>query len=198
MCFGGGSSGASDRAEARETERLAEIERATRAIDAAFTGREGQQQDFVGALRDFLTADVRKQKTVADRRAKFSLARAGLTGGSTAADVGTDLGEEFTEGILGAERQSQSRLADLRASDEASRTSLLGLAQAGLSSTTAAERAASSIQSNLAGARASGFTEGVGDVFGGTAQLFKQQEEAAARRKGLRESEVFANPFSRT
>ena len=196
MC-GGGNSSASDEAQRREDERQAEIKRATGAIDTAFSNRGGQQQDFVKALRSFLSGDVRKQQTIASRGLKFGLARAGLSGGSTAADTGRTLGEEFSSGLLKAERGAQAGLSDLKASDEAARLQLLGLAQTGLSSTTAADRAASAIQSNLAGAKARITSSGVSDVFGKTSDLFRKQAEAAERRKGLKTAEVFANPFSR-
>ena len=196
MC-GGGNSSASNEAQRREDERQAEIKRATSAIDSAFGGRGAQQQDFVGALRSFLSGDVRKQQKIASRGLKFGLARSGLTGGSAAVDTGRTLGEEFSTGLLKAERGAQAGLSDLKASDEAARLQLLGLAQTGLSSTTAADRAAEAIRSNLAGAKSSFTTSGVADVFGKTSDLFRKQEEAAERRRGLSEAEVFANPFSR-
>jgi hypothetical protein len=196
MC-GGGGGGAAEAAETRETERLAEIKRATSAIDAAFGGRGAQQQDFVGALRSFLSGDVRKQQKIASRGLKFGLARSGLTGGSTAVDVGRTLGEEFSTGLLKAERGAQAGLSNLKASDEAARIQLLGLAQSGLSSQTASQRAAEAIRSNLATAKAGVTTSGVADVFGKTSDLFRKQEEAAERRRGLSEAEVFASPFSR-
>ncbi len=196
MC-GGGDSKASDAAQAREDERQAEITRSTGAIDRAFGGRGAQQQEFVNSLREFLTGDVRRQQKVATRRNKFSLARSGLTGGSQSVDQGRTLAEEFTEGLIKAERGAQGGLADLKAQDEQSRLQLLGLAQTGLKAGTAASRASEAIQSNLAGASARGLQGDIGDVFGKTANLFRAQEEAAARRKGLAESDVFADPFSR-
>ena len=197
MC-GGGNDSASKAAEARETERLAEIKRATSSIDTAFNNRGGQQQDFVKALRSFLSGDVRKQQKIASRGLKFGLARSGLTGGSTAADTGRTLGEEFSSGLLKAERGAQAGLSDLKASDEAARLQLLGLAQTGLSSTTAADRAASAIQSNLAGAKARITSSGVSDVFGKTSDLFRKQAEDAERRRGLSTAQgsIFADPFS--
>ena len=196
MC-GGGDSSASEAAEAREKERLAEIKRATGAIDSAFNNRGGQQQDFVTALRSFLSGDVRKQQKIASRGLKFGLARSGLTGGSAAVDTGRTLGEEFSSGLLKAERGAQAGLSDLKSSDEAARLQLLQLAQSGLSTTTASQRAAEAIRSNLAGAKSRISSSGVADVFGKTSDLFRKQEEAAERRRGLSEAEVFADPFSR-
>jgi len=120
-----------------------------------------------------------------------------VNSGSQAVDQGRTLAEEFTEGLLKSERVAQGGLADLKAQDEQARLQLLGLAQTGLKAGTAASRASEAIQSNLAGASAAGLQEGVGDVFGKTANLFRAQEEAAARRRGVSEAEVFADPFSR-
>jgi len=196
MC-GGGNTDASDAAQAREDERQAEIERSTSAIDAAFGNRGAQQQEFVNSLREFLTGDVRRQQKVAGRRSKFGLARSGLSGGSQAVDQGRTLAEEFTEGLMKAERGAQSGLANLKGQDEQARLQLLSLAQTGLKSGTAAARASEAIRSNLAGATATGLQSDIGDVFGKTANLFRAQEEAAERRRGVKEAEVFADPFSR-
>lgn len=195
MC--GGGDDASRRAEQREAQRQAQIRQATQAIDRVFNQRSGQQQDFVNALREFFTTDVRRQQEEAQRNLKFGLARGGLTGGSAAVDAGTLLGEEFTKGLLTAEQSAQGALADLQARDEQSRQALLALAQTGLQPGTAAARASEAIRANIEGARARNLAEGIGNVFGGTADVFRRAEEAAERRRGLRESEIFADPFSR-
>ena len=183
MC-GGGTDRASQAAEAREISRQRNIAASTQNIDRIFNQRGGQQQDFVNALREFFTTDIRKQQSEAARQVKFGLARGGLTGGSAAADIGTTLGEEFTEGLLESEQLAQGSLADLRASDERSRQSLLALAQTGLSPGSASRRASESIQANLEGARSRALVEGVGNVFGTTADIFRKQTEAAERRRG--------------
>ncbi len=195
MCGGGG--GASNRAEAAEVKRKAEVARATKAIDEAFGGRGSQLDDFVAALREQFGAEAGRQKKIADRQLKFSLARGGLTGGSAAADTGTELGEEFQRGILKGERLSQSALADLKSADEASRARLVQLAQGGASVTSSATSAARALESNIAGAKSSAGIENLGDIFGDTRDLFVKQQEAEERRRGLRESEIFAAPFSR-
>ena len=195
MC--GGSDKASKEARRQEEERKRQVKQSTDAINRAFTGRDTQLEDFVNALRGEFTSEAERQKVDADRNLKFALARGGLTGGSASADAGTRLGEEFTRGILQGERQAQDALARLRSADEASRSDLIRLAQGGADSTTAATQAARALQTNLEGARATNLVQGIGDIFQNTRNLFVQQQEAAERRRGLRESEVFANPFSR-
>jgi len=195
MC--GGDKGAASRAEAQEARRRQDVAASTSAIDRAFAGRGSQLDDFVAALREEFGAEAGRQKTIADRDLKVSLARGGLTGGSAAADLGTQLGSEFQRGILKGERLSQSALADLTSADEASRARLISLAQGGASITSSATSAANALRSNIEGARSASGVESLGDIFGDVRGLFVKQQEAAERRRGLAESEVFAAPFSR-
>ena len=194
MCGGGGNR-ASDQAQRAEARRRAQIKQATTAIDRVFTGRTGQLGEFADALRAQFGAEARKQKKVADRELKFALARGGLTGGSADVDARKLLGEEFQEGLLKGERGVQASLADLAAADEASRQNLIALAQGGASLSSGTQAAARALQSNLAGAREDAAFTGLGDIFASTRDLYVKQQEAAARRLGLSESEIYSDPF---
>lgn len=195
MC--GGGNNASLEAQRAENERKRQVAQATQAIDRAFVGRDDQLAEFATALReDFLTRAT-KQKDTADRRLKFALARGGNTGGSVARDAGTLLSEEFQEGLLQGERSVQSSLADVLAADEATRQNLMALAQGGASASSAANAASNALRSNVESARTTTALQGIGDIFANTRDVFVRAEEAAARRRGLAESEVFAKPFSR-
>lgn len=195
MC--GGSNDASSEARRQEDARQAQVAASTAAIDRAYSGREAQLEDFVAALREEFRGEAERQQGIASRQLRFGLARSGLTGGSADADAGRQLGEEFTRGILQGERQAQDALAQLRGADEASRSDLIRLAQGGADVTTAASQAARALQANIDGVRSASLVDGLGDIFGNTRDLYVRQQEAAERRRGLRESEVFANPFSR-
>ena len=197
MC--GGSDKATRAAAEAEKARKKQVADATAAIERAFggTARKGQLSNFINALRGEFTTEAGRQKTLADRRAKFSLARSGLTGGSAAADVKVDIGRQFQTGLLESERLAQGSLADLVAADERSKLNLIGLAQGGGSVSAAARNAATALQSNIAGARAGTAVTSLGDIFASTAEVSKSAEEAAQRRRGLEESQVFAPPFSR-
>lgn len=198
MCIGGGGGGdAQAAAEAAERQRQREITRGTTAVNQAFAQREPQYQAFVDALRQHFLTDAQRQKEVADRQLRFSLARGGLTRGSAAADAGTDLGREFQEGIMQGERQAQAGLADLRARDEQTRMNLLSMVQGGMGATSAAQQAANAMRSNIGGARSEGMVSGLGNIFGGTADLYRRQQEAAQRRRGVTEAERYSDPFSR-
>jgi hypothetical protein len=202
MCLSTGKSAskrAAREAEQAEVERKAQIEAGTSTIDRAFGARGPQYDRFVEALRQHYQTDLGRQKADADRQLRFSLARGGLTGGSVAADAGTRLGREFTEGILESERQAQLGLADLKARDESTRMNLMSLVQGGADATSAAQQAARAMQTNIAGARGEGLARGLGDMFGGTADLYRRQQESAAERRGLRSAfdAQYGDPFSR-
>lgn len=197
MC--GGSDKSTRAAQTAEDARKKQVTDATAAIERAFGGqaRKGQLEDFINALRGEFTTEAGRQKTLADRRTKFSLARSGLTGGSAAADVKVDIGRQFQTGLLESERLAQGSLADLVAADQRSKLNLIGLAQGGGSVSSAARNAATALQSNIAGARSSTAVSSLGDIFAATSDVSKAAEEAAQRRRGLQESQIFADPFSR-
>lgn len=196
MC-GGDPNKASREAQRSEEQRRAQVAQATAAIDRIFSGREGQLDDFAAALRGEFETEALRQKAVADRELKFSLARGGLTGGSADVDARAELGEEFQRGLLRGERGVQETLGDLFASDEASRQQLIALAQGGASLSSSTQAASRALQSNLANARADNVADSLGDIFASTRNLYRRQQEAAERRRGLSDSEVYADPFSR-
>jgi hypothetical protein len=197
MC--GGRDDATKAAQETERKRQIQVANATNAVERAFGGpeRQGQLDDFIKALRGEFTTEAGRQKKIIDRRAKFSLARSGLTGGSAAADVKTDIGRQFQTGLIESERLSQSSLADLIAADQASKRQLTALAQGGGSVASAAASSAAALKSNIAGARSGTAVSSLGDIFSEQAAVSKAAEEASQRRRGLRESQVFADPFSR-
>ncbi len=182
MCLPTGGGKAAKRAEREEQARQASIASTTGRINSLFDSpeRQAQQQDYLKALRSRLVGDVTRQRDVAARNQKFALAKAGLTGGSAAVDAGRQLGEETTRGLLEAERRAQSGFADLVAADEGSRADLIGLAQNGLSTGDAASRAAQAMRTNAS--RSSATAGGTWDVFSGVADLYKRQQESAAKR----------------
>lgn len=170
-----------------ERRRQAAILAGTSRVNAVFDSpdRAKQQQDFLNAIRAYYTQDANKQKGIADRKLKFSMARSGLTGGSAAVDSNRLLGEEYTKGLLDSENKAQAGYNDLRAQDEQSRLNLLSMVRSGMDTTTAASRAGAAISQNAATAQTDAMSRGLGDVFGSTANVYKDQQEAAARRRGV-------------
>lgn len=182
----GGNNDAQRAAQREEALRQQRVAEATRRIDNAFDSptRQAQYAELLNALRGLYRTDADRQKRTADRNLKFSMARAGLTGGSAAVDARTQLGEEYTRGILESERRAQAGVGDLRSADQAARLNLIQLANAGTDATTAATNAAAAMRANLASSRSTASVEGLGDLFGSTGDLYRRQQLAAANRRG--------------
>lgn len=182
------ASRAQRQANRTERERQAAIALGTERVNKVFDSPErGRQiEDFLAALRERYTDDANRQKGTADRRLKFSMARSGLTGGSASVDANRNLGEEYVRGLLDAENTALETQGRLRAQDEASRMDILSMIRQGLDATTAANRAGAAMRANAQIAEGGAFADGLGDIFGGTADIYKRQTEAAERRRGER------------
>lgn len=169
-----------------EAERQAGIKDTIGKINSVYDapGRQKQYSDFISAVRDKYLQDATRQKGVADLQNKFALARSGLNGGSRAVDSKRLLGEEFQQGVLQSENKAQGALGQLKSADNQSRLNLIQLAQGGLDATTAAGRALANTQSGIESARADATSQGLGDIFAGSAAAIKKQQDAAALRQG--------------
>lgn len=186
--MGSGSSRAQQRANRMERERQATIKTGIANVNSIFDApeRAAQRGDFVSSVRDYYRSQLDRDKSKADRRLKFSMARNGLTGGSAAVDANRTLGEDYTQGLLTADTKAQGAEGDLMAQDEQARLNLMSMIQQGMDATSAAQRASSMVAMNSQNANANAFAGGLGDVFGSTAAIYKKQEEDAARRRGER------------
>lgn len=196
----GSNNSAANQANQMEQERKDKAAAATKRIDEIYDSADRQQQydDYVNSLRAYYTDDAKRQKTIADRNLKFSMARAGLTGGSASADAGATLADEYNRGILKTEQSSQASLADLMSQDEQSRQNLKSLANSGTDATSAAASAASAMRASLSSAENNAKAQGLGDIFANTASIYKKQESAAEERRKARAygTSNYANPFS--
>jgi len=194
VCGGGG--GASNQAQQMEQQRQASIAKNVADINTAFGGREGQYDDFVTARRAQYGDELGRQQKVATRQNKFALARSGLTGGSAAVDTGKKLADEFNLGTINAENRASGELAGLKSADENSRNQMIALAQSGASIGNGAAQTAAGLRANIESARANSVPDALGSVFGQSADIYKQMQEQAAIRKGLRYSSLYAQPNS--
>ena len=186
MCGGGGN--AAQAAQDQEAVRRQQVADATGRVNNIFDSpaRQAQYTNFGDSLRQYLTGELARKKTIADRNLKFSLARSGNTGSSVAADQNATLGDEFTRGTLDAERKVQGGVADLRSSDEAARLNLTNLATSGVDTGTAATQAAATMRTNLQRAQGAATVDGLGDVFSSTAKTVQDSADAAAKRRQTR------------
>lgn len=168
-----------------EAARQAQLERTTGIINKTFAGREPQYQQYGDALRSQFMRDLNLQSDQAARQSKFGLAKAGLTGGSQAIDEGRQLARQAAQGAITAEGKVQQGVAGLQGADEASRLSLIDQAVNGGNVGDAAERSAQMLAANARNAQGAALTQGLGDVFGGVAQTYRNRQDADAMRRGF-------------
>lgn len=186
---GGGSNKAANQAAQQEGMRQANINRSTQQINGIYGSprREADINDFLGASRSFYRQNLDRQHDAADRSLRFAMARSGLSGGSAAVDANRQLGQDYQQGILTADRLAQSAANELRNADEQSRMNMIQLAQSGADMTTGANNAALSLRNNLAGARSQLNANALGDLFAGTATLAKNSRDQAETRRATKD-----------
>lgn len=185
---------ASKAAEQAESERQARINSNVAGINSTFDSREPQYNQFGDALRERLNEGVNLQRQNAERKTKFSLARGGLIGGSQQRDAATTLNREGRDATLAAERQVRSGVSNLRSADEDSRARMIALAQSGNNIGNPASQTASMLRANLGTAEGANSIANLGDLFAGTATTYRAQQDAAERRRGFAEAQVYAQP----
>ena len=166
--MGGSNDSAQRAAQAQQQQQQAAIEQSQAQINSIFNDpqRQADINDFVNATRQFYQQDLDKQKAQADRSLKFSLAKAGLTGGSEQVDQQEQLGEAYSTGQLQAEQKALGAGANLQDADEQARQRLIALATSGLDATNAGMQSAQAMQTDLQAARSGVDANSMGDIFG--------------------------------
>jgi hypothetical protein len=170
----GGSNKSAEAANRMEQERQARIAQTQSAVNRVFDspGRQAEIDDVVNASRQFHTQDL-------------TLARSGVTGGSTQVDQQKVLGEDYQRGVLEVDRRARATGAGLQAADQDARARLIQLATSGLDATTASRQAAESMRVNLAAGRAAETAERLGDAFVGSRPYVQNSRDDAQRRQSI-------------
>ncbi|MEN5115843.1 hypothetical protein ABE488_00700 [Luteimonas sp. TWI662] len=186
----GGSNKAANEANRMEQQRQARIASTQARVNQVFNNpsRAADIADYVGAVREFHTDDLNRQKSDADRNLRFALARGGLVGGSTQRDQQQRFGEDYSRGVLDVERRALGAGSELEAADQDARARLIQLATSGLDTTTAAQQAGAALRTNLEAGRSTAMAQGLGDMFGGMKSFADAARTASERRRGLRDS----------
>lgn len=167
--------------EAAFQRALADWQAAGTDASAAKSAREAMYADISGAVKDTAMRDLDRQYTDASRRNKFGLARAGLMGGSVDAESGGELSTLYGEGKLRAAQSGQQAASDLRATDERTRQNLIGLAQSGLDTGTAASMAAGQMSAAADLAKSQTAQASVGRLFDNMGQAYLTNQMLRAR-----------------
>lgn len=193
---GKGSDDAYKQAKADEEARRAEIEGNIRRLEGIFADprRKQEIQDFIGANRDYLFKDLDRRKVEQDRNLKFSLARSGLSGGSTDIDQNRALSETYLRGIAEAERRAQGAGANLESADQQAKQSLFSSILAGGDVSTAAQNATQMMQTNLAQGRLDATQNAFEGLFGDFGDIYKNSREAAGERRASQEFGTLFGP----
>jgi hypothetical protein len=148
------SSSADKLAKTSEDTRNRRINEGIGQVNAIYgAGREAQYGDYLQALRDRGSADLKDQSAIVDRKSKFQLARRGVIGGSSETDRKRRNRKAYIEAIIGNERNAQAAVGGLRSRDEGSRQSLINMIYGGMDATTASQRAGASMRSGMAAAQ---------------------------------------------
>jgi len=183
--LGGGGGNAAEEARREEERRKAEITAGQRRIEGIFGSPERQKQieDFIASQRDFLQTDLNRTQGENQRQLKFSLARSGLSGGSTDIDQNRNLAELFLRGTAQVERQAQNAGANLRGQDQASKQDLFGQLLGGADITTAAQNANAALKQNISLSSTANTFGNFDSLFGNFANIFKNSKVAAGERR---------------
>lgn len=185
----GGSDSAQKAAQAQQEQQQAQIEQSQSQINAIFDDpqRAADINDFVDATRQYYQQDLDKQKANADRSLKFSLAKAGLTGGSQQVDEQEQEGEAYAKGQLQAEQKALGAGASLQDADEQARQRLIALATSGLTSSEAGMESAQAVQTDLQSAQAQANADSLGDVFSTFNNFSKNVDTAQQQRDAYKQ-----------
>lgn len=181
----GTSNKAADAANAADAQRQAQIQQAITQINTAYGSpqRTGQYQQYGQNLQKYYTGQVNEQQKVNAQNLKFAIARSGLTGGSASKDATTQLNKDYTKGLLQASQQAQAGQAALEQSDVNAKNQLVSLAQSGNYVGAIPQQTAQAQSASLDAAKGYTNANALGDLFAGTAQIYKNQETAAANRR---------------
>lgn len=181
----GSNNSAATAASAADTQRQAQIQQSIRQVNDAYSspGRQQQYAQYNENLGKYYTGQVNDQEGTNARNLKFADARSGLTGGSAAVDSNTQLQKDYTKGLLQASQTAQAGTAALQQADTNSKNQLISLVQQG-NYTGAIPQQTSQAQSSALGAAANyGSANSLGNLFGGTAQTYQNEQVAAANRQ---------------
>ena len=181
----GTNTGAADAAQAADAARQQQIQQSIGKIQSAYNSPARQQsiQQYGQDLNKYYTGQVNEQGTVNARNLKFAMARSGLTGGSAAVDANSQLQKDYTKALLTASQQAQGGVAALKQADQNSENQLTSLATQGAYIGSGPQQAFQAMDASLGAAKNYGNANALGNLFGGTAQIYNNEQTAAANRR---------------
>lgn len=137
------------------------------------------------AVYDLNKAEVERQAKEAERANRFALARTGLLGGSADVEAATELNRRTNEGLLRAGGIADQTAADLKLSDERTRSNLISMAQSGIDTGTASTMALEGLKANAAQAAAARSGSTIGGLFNDLSQAYLVNQGVQGRNNAL-------------
>lgn len=181
----GTGNSAANAAAAQDAQRQSQINSSIQQITNAYSSpqRAAQIQQYGQQVGNYLTGQVNTQEATNARNLKFAMARSGLTGGSAAVDSNTQLQKDYSTALLQASQQAQAAKASLAQSDVNAKNQLIGLAQQGSYIGAIPTQIAQAQSASLGAAQNYANPNALGNLFAGTAQIYNNEQTAAANRK---------------
>lgn len=193
MCMGGGGN-AAGQAAAQQQQQEQFINSQIASINAAYSNRQGQYDQYLSALNKSYQTQLNLQQAQSSRGLGFALARGGMTGSSVAANQGAELQREMGQGQVTASQQAQAKLAALQSSDVASKNQMISLAQSGANIGNIGQQAATALSANIGNAQQNLGPNTLGNAFGNISNIVSNMNTSQAQRAGF--GAAYANPFT--
>jgi hypothetical protein len=180
----GTSNSAANAASQQQAQQQQQIQQAVGAINNAYSSpqRQAQYQQYYNNLNQYYTNQVNQQEATNARDLTFANARSGLTGGSEAVDSNAQLQKDYTQGLLQATQAAQGGEAALQQSDINAKNQLTSLAQQGNFTGQIPTQVSEAQSASLNAAKNYGNANSLNNLFGGTAQIYQNEQTAAANR----------------
>jgi hypothetical protein len=146
--------------------------------------RDALYQQHRDAVYNINKLDVDRQATEAERFNRFGLARAGLLGGSADIDSNADLNRRTNEGLMRAGGVADQAAADLKVSDERTRSNLISMAQSGIDTGSAASLALNGLKANADSVVSQRAGASIGGLFNDLSQAYLINQGNQGRMAG--------------
>jgi hypothetical protein len=181
----GSNNNAANAAQAADSARQAQIQQSIGQIQKAYNSpaRQAQYDQYGKDLGNYYTGQVNEQEGINARNLKFAMARSGLTGGSAAVDSNTQLQKDYTKGLLQASQAAQGGVSSLKQADINSQNQLTSLAAQGAYTGAIPQQAFLAQDAALKSAGNYTNANTLGNLFAGTAQIYQNNQTAAANRR---------------
>lgn len=159
-----------------------------------------QRQSMYDGLRDdtrkFYASQLEDDKASAQRELGFQKARQGIIGSSQANDIDTNFQKSYDRGLLDVANRAGNAETQFRTSDETSRLNLISKVVAGLDQGTAAQNAASTLQTNQNAAKEAYQSQRMSNVFGDLLNTYNQGQYLAGTNQAKQQGQnQYGNVF---